>query len=182
MLSHFTEYHENISGVPVTCHIIRLLLVWNPIFLWGPLAVPCSDDPGRMGGPCNIDNASKSHMDLLPDTQHCGLRMRRECLVHFPCHRLQWKPLVNDPGMHHGTCITHVPWCMSGSLTRGGGENVPGIPGACATNSVSGKRPIGSKFVENVSKIHFINQILRQVILRMHGQQKRLVWLNAILG
>ena len=35
--------------------------------------------------------------------------------------------------MHHGTCVTHVPWCMSGSLTLGGGENVPGIPGACAT-------------------------------------------------
>ena len=24
---------------------------------------------------------------------------------------------VGDPGMHHGTCVTHVPWCMSGSLT-----------------------------------------------------------------
>ena len=34
--------------------------------------------------------------------------------------------------MYHGTCVTRVPWCMSGSLTRGGGENVPGIPGACA--------------------------------------------------
>ena len=32
--------------------------------------------------------------------------------------------------MRHGTCVTHVPWCMPGSLTRGGGENVPG---ACAT-------------------------------------------------
>ena len=53
----------------------------------------------------------------------------------FPRHRLQRKPLVSDPGMHHGTCITHVPWCMSGSLTRGGGENVPGIPGACATSN-----------------------------------------------
>ena len=42
------------------------------------------------------------------------------------------KPLVSDPGMHHDTCVTHVPWCMSGSLTCGGGENVPGIPGACA--------------------------------------------------
>ena len=50
----------------------------------------------------------------------------------FPRRRLQRKPLVSDPGMHHGTCVTHVPWCMSGSLTRGGGENVPGIPGACA--------------------------------------------------
>ena len=50
----------------------------------------------------------------------------------FPHRRLQRKPLVSDPGMHHGTCVTHVPWCMSWSLTRGGGENVPGIPGACA--------------------------------------------------
>ena len=35
--------------------------------------------------------------------------------------------------MHHGTCVTHMPWCISRSLTSGGGENVPGIPGACAT-------------------------------------------------
>ena len=37
-------------------------------------------------------------------------------------------PLVSDPAMHHGTCVTHVPWCMSGSLTRGGGDSVPDIP------------------------------------------------------
>ena len=49
----------------------------------------------------------------------------------FPRRRLQRKPPISDPGMHHGTCVTHVPWCMSGSLTRGGGENVPGIPDAC---------------------------------------------------
>ena len=50
----------------------------------------------------------------------------------FPRRRFQRKPIVGDPGMHHGTCVTHVPWCMSGSLTYGDGENVPGIPGACA--------------------------------------------------
>ena len=50
----------------------------------------------------------------------------------FPRRRFQRKPLVSDPGMHHGTCVTHVPWCMSGSLTCGDGENVPGNPGACA--------------------------------------------------
>ena len=50
----------------------------------------------------------------------------------FPRRRLQRKPLVSDPGMHHGTCVTHVPWCMSGSFNCGDGENVPGIPGACA--------------------------------------------------
>ena len=54
----------------------------------------------------------------------------------FPRRRFQRKPLVSDPGMHHGTCVTHVPWCMSGSLACGDGENVPGIPGACAPASL----------------------------------------------
>ena len=74
-------------------------------------------------------------MDLLPDTQNCGLRMRRECRERFRRHRLQMKPLVSDPSMHHGTCVTHVPWCMSGSLTRGVRKNVPGIPGECVTHN-----------------------------------------------
>ena len=71
-------------------------------------------------------------MGLLPDTQNCRLRMRRECRERFPRRRFKRKPLVSDPGMHHGTCVTHVPWYMPGSLTCGDGENVPGIPGACA--------------------------------------------------
>ena len=74
-------------------------------------------------------------MGLLSDTKYCGLRMRRECLERFSRHLIQRKPLVSDPGMHHGTCVTHVPWCISGSQTRGGGENVPGIPDACATHN-----------------------------------------------
>ena len=57
--------------------------------------------------------------------------MRRECRERFPRYRLQKKLLVSDPGLHHGTCVKHVPWCMSGSLNRG--ENVPRIPGAFAT-------------------------------------------------
>ena len=28
-------------------------------------------------------------------------------------------PQVSDPDMHHGTCVTHVPWCKPGSLTSG---------------------------------------------------------------
>ena len=56
-------------------------------------------------------------MGLLPDMWYCGLRMRRECRERFRRQWLQRKPLVSDPGMHHGTCVMHVPWCMSGSLT-----------------------------------------------------------------
>ena len=41
---------------------------------------------------------------------------------------------VSDPDMHHGTCVTHVPWCMAGSLTSGflwnwrRGEMFPAFP------------------------------------------------------
>ena len=57
------------------------------------------------------------------------------CREPFPRHRRQRKPLVSDSGMHHATCVTHVPWCMSGSLTIGYGANVARIPGACAARN-----------------------------------------------
>ena len=28
-------------------------------------------------------------------------------------------PRISDPDMHHGTCATHMPWCIPGSLTHG---------------------------------------------------------------
>ena len=42
-------------------------------------------------------------------------------------------PRVSDPGMHNGTCVTHVPWCISGSQTggflwSGGGKTFPTFP------------------------------------------------------
>ena len=43
-------------------------------------------------------------------------------------------PRFSDPDMHHGTCVTHVPWCMSGSLTssflwsRPRGKTFPAFP------------------------------------------------------
>ena len=70
-------------------------------------------------------------MGLLP--WNWGLCVHRECRERFHRHR-QRKQLVSDRGMHHGTCVTHVPWCMSRSLTRGDGENVPGIP--CTTRNL----------------------------------------------
>ena len=46
---------------------------------------------------------------------------------------------VSDPDMHHGTCVTHVPWCMSGSLTSGflrnrrWGKTFPAFPAHAQT-------------------------------------------------
>ena len=28
-------------------------------------------------------------------------------------------PRVNDPDIHHGTCVANVPWCLSGTVTNG---------------------------------------------------------------
>ena len=71
-------------------------------------------------------------VDLLPDTQNYALHMRRECRKRFPRHRLQWKPLVSDPGMHDArdarAVIHGLSWGMSGSLTGSGGETFPEFP------------------------------------------------------
>ena len=74
-------------------------------------------------------------MGFLPDTWNCGLRMRRECRERFPRHR----------GLAIPTCITARAWrtrrdaCrerwLAVSFEVGGGKNVPGTPGACATKN-----------------------------------------------
>ena len=58
-------------------------------------------------------------------------------------------PRVSDPDMHHGTCVTHIPWCMSGSLTSGflrsRWRGKRSRHSRCMRNQqfyVSGKRPI----------------------------------------
>ena len=75
--------------------------------------------PSSLQSCLGASEVTLNSMGLLPDTQNCGLRMRWEYRERFPRHRIRGKPLVSDHGMHHGTCVTHVPWCMSGSLTRG---------------------------------------------------------------
>ena len=102
----------------------------------------------------------KNPMALLPDTQNCGLCMHSECRERFPRHQLQRKPLVSDPGMHHGTCVLHGPWCMSGSLNSGGGKNVPGIPGACAQRNCM--------YVAKAHAVHTSQHIYLQELLHSH--------------
>ena len=53
-------------------------------------------------------------MGLLPDSQNW-------VVAHAPGMPGTFSPptRVSDPNMHHGTCATHVPWCMPGSLISG---------------------------------------------------------------
>ena len=82
-----------------------------------------------------------THFDLMTLWASYQIRKTASCACAgnagnvFPRGRIQRRPLVSDPGMYHGTCVTHVPLCISESIASGGGENVPGIPGACATRN-----------------------------------------------
>ena len=98
----------------------------------------------RMSTPCPGKWTRGHPMGLLTNTQNRGLRMRREYREHFPRHWLQRKPLASDPGMHHGTCVTHVTWCMSGSLNHAGGGKRSQHCRRMRNSQfyVSGKRPI----------------------------------------
>ena len=55
---------------------------------------------------------------------------------------------VSDPDMQHGTCVTHVPWCMPESLTsdflwsRWRGKTFPAFPVHAHPQWASYKRPI----------------------------------------
>ena len=101
---------------------------WRPRFL--AAEVPYASSVFQFDSPWLLYS-----MSLLPYTKNCRFCMHRECRERFLHRRLQRKPRVSDPSMYHGANVTHVPWCMSRSLTYGGRENVPYIPGACATRN-----------------------------------------------
>ena len=83
----------------------------------------------------DYNNLQYYAIGILTDTYNCGLRMRRECQERFPRYR----------GLAISTCIMALAWrtCRDACRDRllavtfgvGGGENVPGIPGACATGN-----------------------------------------------
>ena len=62
-------------------------------------------------------------------------------------------PRISNPDMHHGRCVTHVPWCMPGSLTSGflwsrwRGKRSRHSRRMCSPKFyVSGKRPMKQEF------------------------------------
>ena len=133
---NFAKLISQLWGIPQSQYFITLLLDphWT-YFVKLYLYYKKDTKVGSQNFGYQIWFCTRLDMGLLSHTQNCGLCMRWECQEWFPCHRLQRKPLISNPNMHHGMCITHMPWCMLGSLTRGGGENVPGITGACATRN-----------------------------------------------
>ena len=49
----------------------------------------------------------------------CQIRIIAGCACAEMPGTFSPSPRVSDPDMHHDTCVTHMPWCMPGSLTSG---------------------------------------------------------------
>ena len=69
----------------------------------------------------SVGNVNGFHGNNDPLTLHCQYhgplaRYVRLWLAHAPGMPGTFSPppRVSDPDKHHGTCMTHVPWCMPG--------------------------------------------------------------------
>ena len=100
--------------------------------------------------PC-VPGLLRCHLDNGPLTRYAKLRVAHAPGTFSP------PPLISDPDMHHGTCLTYVPWCMSGSLTSGflwnrwRGKRSRHIRRMCNTQfCVTGKRPMPVKAILNI--------------------------------
>ena len=111
--SHETSHRSWTSGFPSMC------LPW---YLHSANEVCCRTEY------INIVVKTAHHRHL---TKYVKLRV-----AHAPGMPGTFSPSsrVSDPDMHHGTCVTHVPWCMPGSLTsdflwsRWRGKTSPAFP------------------------------------------------------
>ena len=64
--------------------------------------------------------STQCFMHIMNSVSHGPLaRYVKLWVAHAPGMPGTFSPLsrVSDPDMRHGTCVTHVPWCMPGSLT-----------------------------------------------------------------
>ena len=69
-----------------------------------------------------IENADALILDVPEDILYGPLtRYAKSRVAHAPGMPGTFSPppWVSDSDIHHGTCVTHVPWCMPGSLTSG---------------------------------------------------------------
>ena len=99
VMQHVLIFHQDDNLISVLCH-----LCWGYNDVWSKKKQPSWISPLQC----------VSHHGLL--ARYVKLRV-----AHAPgMPRTFFPPLrVSDPDMHHGTCVTHVPWCMPGSLTDG---------------------------------------------------------------
>ena len=92
----------------------------------------------KISVPCNVLDTVKTYLHqtscgIFPKNPKIHVKPMKENTLKY-----KMKSFVpfEEYCTHHGMCMTHVPWCMPGSLISGflWRGNRPGIPGACATH------------------------------------------------
>ena len=85
---------------------------------------------------CRIPSVLVVTSSILYNNQWASYQIRQIAGAHAPGMPGMFSPPsdTSDPDMHHGTCVTHVPWCMPESLTsvflwsRRRGKTFPAFP------------------------------------------------------
>ena len=98
-------------------------------------------------------------------------------------------PRVSDSDMHHGTCVTHVPWCIPGSLTRGflwirrrGNLSRHSRRMRNPQFYISGKRPKLNHFVTGCSDAAIDERFLIMSAIPFHwGEGGTATWLHTAI-
>ena len=87
------------TKVPI-CVVIVILILFMFVFAYASMCFRLYVWMWSTWASCQIRKIAGAHAPGMPGT-------------------FSPSPQVSDPDMHHGTCVTHVPWCMPGSLTIG---------------------------------------------------------------
>ena len=87
------------------------------------LKIKCGSEPAKTTCWINIEYIAIAVL-IRKVSHQCSwalTRYAKSCVAHAPGMPGTFSPpsRVSDPDMHHDTCVTHVPWCMPGSLTSG---------------------------------------------------------------
>ena len=93
---HIIQRYTCIRVLMFSMHCEAIFLVINHTVT----GIHCRNLCSLSWASCQISNIAGAHAPGMPGT-------------------LSPSPQVSDPDMHHGTCVTHVPWCMPESLTCG---------------------------------------------------------------
>ena len=113
-------------------------------------------------------------LEAAPLIQWASCQIRKIADAHAPGMpgTFSPSPQVSDPDMHHGTCVTHVPWCMPGSLyssflwNRRRGKTFPAFPAHAQPvflriwQEAHGVKPAPSVSLSNTSTPYVLTTVL----------------------
>ena len=128
------------TGLELICSRGTYFLLLRSFYTWFGYVSSCRSHIIKLvsckwlSDTCSSGLVRRPYASILFKWASC--QIRKIAGAHAPGMSGTFSPSLQacDPDMHHGTCVTHVPWCMPGSLTSGflwnrrRGETFPAFP------------------------------------------------------